>query len=100
LKELISLMKTSHLFLGNDSGPLHIAEACRLPNVSFFGPESPKVYGHSGDKNYTFYSDLPCSPCLNVYTNKDTRCSDNICLKMIKPDDVIKVLQEKYFRES
>lgn len=97
LKELIFLMKTSHLFLGNDSGPLHLAEACRLPNISFFGPESPKVYGHSGNKNYTFYSNLPCSPCLNVYTNKDTRCNDNICLKMIKPDDVIKVLEEKYF---
>ena len=100
LKELISLMRASHLFLGNDSGPLHLAEACRLPNISFFGPESPKVYGHSGNKNYTFYSNLPCSPCLNVYTNKDTRCNDNICLKMIKPDDVIKVLEEKYFRES
>lgn len=100
LIELISLMKASHLYLGNDSGPLHLAEACGLPNVSFFGPESPKVYGHSGNKNYTFYSDLPCSPCINVYTNKDTRCRDNICLKIIKPDEAIKILQEKYFRKS
>lgn len=100
LKELISLMKVSDLFLGNDSGPLHLAEACGLPSISFFGPESPKVYGHSGDKNYTFYSNLSCSPCLNVYTNKDTRCRDNICLKMIKPDEVIKVLQEKYFKDT
>jgi len=100
LKELISLMKISHLYLGNDSGPLHMAEACGLPNISFFGPESPKVYGHSGEKNYTFYSNLPCSPCLNVYTNKDTRCKDNVCLKMIPPDQVIKILQEKYFKES
>lgn len=99
LKELISLMKVGNLYLGNDSGPLHLAEACGLPNVSFFGPESPKVYGHSGDKNYIFYSNLPCSPCLNVYTNKDTRCNDNICLKMIGPEDVIKVLEEKYFKE-
>jgi ADP-heptose:LPS heptosyltransferase len=100
LKELISLMKVSDLFLGNDSGPLHLAEACGLPSISFFGPESPKVYGHSGNKNYTFYSNLSCSPCLNVYTNKDTRCRDNICLKMIKPDEVIKVLQEKYFKDT
>lgn len=100
LKELISLMKASDLFLGNDSGPLHLAEACGLPSISFFGPESPKVYGHSGNKNYMFYSNLSCSPCLNVYTNKDTRCRDNICLKMIKPDEVIKVLQEKYFKDT
>jgi len=73
------------------------AEACGLPNVSFFGPESPLVYGHAGDENHTFYSNLPCSPCINVYTNKDTRCKDNVCLKLIKPEKVIKVLQEKYF---
>lgn len=97
LKELISLMKVSHLYLGNDSGPLHVAEACGLPSVSFFGPESPKVYSHSDKKNYNFYSNLPCSPCINVYTNKDTRCRDNVCLELIKPDEVIEVLQEKYF---
>ncbi|MFP4082801.1 MAG: glycosyltransferase family 9 protein [Candidatus Aminicenantes bacterium] len=97
LKELISLMKASRLYLGNDSGPLHLAEACGLPNVGFFGPESPRIYGHSGRRNHTFYLNLPCSPCLNVYTNKDTRCTDNICLKWIKPQQVIKVLEEKYF---
>lgn len=97
LKELISLMKVSYLYLGNDSGPLHLAEACGLPSISFFGPESPYVYGHPGDKNYTFYSGLHCSPCLNVYTNKNSSCIDNRCLKMIEPAEVIKVLQEKYF---
>ncbi|MFC2166791.1 glycosyltransferase family 9 protein [Acidobacteriota bacterium] len=97
LKELISLMKMSYLYIGNDSGPLHLAEACSLPNVSFFGPESPDAYGHPGDKNYIFYSGLPCSPCLNVYKNKDTSCLDNKCLKKIEPAEVIKVLQEKYF---
>lgn len=97
LRELISLMKVSYLYLGNDSGPLHLAEACGLPNVSFFGPESPDAYGHPGDKNYTFYLGLHCSPCINVYSNKDTSCADNRCLKKIEPKEVIKVLREKYF---
>jgi ADP-heptose:LPS heptosyltransferase len=97
LRDLISLMKASHLFLGNDSGPLHLAQACGLSNVGFFGPESPYVYGHPDEKNYSFYSNLPCSPCLNVYTNKDTRCKDNRCLRLIKPDQVIEVLEKMYF---
>ncbi len=97
LRELISLMKVSYLYFGNDSGPLHLAEACGLPNVSFFGPESLYAYGHPGDKNHTFYLGLHCSPCLNVYTNKDSSCVDNRCLKMIEPAEVIKVLREKYF---
>ncbi len=97
LRELISLMKKSFLYFGNDSGPLHIAEACDLPSVSFFGPESPHAYGHPSDKNYTFYSRLHCSPCLNVYSNKDTSCVDNRCLKEIEPEEVITVLREKYF---
>lgn len=98
LKELIALMKVGHLYLGNDSGPLHVAEACRVPSVSFFGPESPKVYGHTGGQNHTFYANLPCSPCLNVYTNKDTSCRYNLCLEKITPEEVIPVLREKYLQ--
>ena len=100
LREMISLMRVSYLYFGNDSGPLHVAEAIGLPNVSFYGPESPQAFGHPGDKNHIFYAGLQCSPCINVYSNKDTSCLDNKCLRKIEPAKVIKVLRDKYFKEE
>lgn len=45
LEELLVLLGDSLLFLGNDSGPLHLAEALETPSVSLFGPETPSLYG-------------------------------------------------------
>src|SRR5262249_6596962 len=40
LPELALLLQRSQLFIGNDSGPLHLAAAAGIPTVSFFGPET------------------------------------------------------------
>src|SRR5205807_10107155 len=45
LKELVALMQLADLYLGNDSGPLHLAVCSVLPVLALFGPESPEVYG-------------------------------------------------------
>jgi ADP-heptose:LPS heptosyltransferase len=67
-------MKRSHLYPVNDSGSFYLAEACGLPSVSFFGHELPEAYGHPSEINHIFYSNFPCSPCLNVFTNKGPQC--------------------------
>lgn len=41
LGEVKSLMKGASLFLGNDSGPAHIAAAFGVPTVVIFGPSDP-----------------------------------------------------------
>jgi ADP-heptose:LPS heptosyltransferase len=38
LKEAIALISLSSLFVGNDSGPMHIAAALGRPLVAIFGP--------------------------------------------------------------
>jgi ADP-heptose:LPS heptosyltransferase len=87
----------SDLYLGNDSGPLHFAACVGLPVLALFGPESPEVYGPPvSSRNTVLHRAEPCGPCLNVYTDKHSRCGDNICLKRIQPREVIDVLEEKY----
>ena len=79
-------MQQADLYLGNDSGPLHIAASVGLPVLALFGPESPAVYGPPlSPQNTVLYRAEPCGPCLNVYTDKHSRCRDNICLKRIHP---------------
>ncbi|MCI4626713.1 MAG: glycosyltransferase family 9 protein [Candidatus Magnetoovum sp. WYHC-5] len=96
MDEFISLLKISYLFITNDSGPLHIASALGITTLSFFGPETPTLYGPVGSKNVIFYSDIYCSPCLNVYNAKTAMCDgNNVCMQEIHLSHVIATLEEK-----
>ena len=44
-------MKKSDVFIGNDSGLMHLAVASKLRVISLFGPTNDAVYGPNGDKN-------------------------------------------------
>lgn len=98
IEEFTALLKTSALLITNDSGPLHIASSLGTPTVSFFGPESPSFYGPGGKRNTVFYAGIYCSPCLNVYNAKTAMCKgNNLCMKEIKPSEVIRVLTKEEF---
>jgi ADP-heptose:LPS heptosyltransferase len=40
-----SLLASASLFVGNDSGPAHMAAAFGLPSVVIFGPSDPAIWG-------------------------------------------------------
>jgi heptosyltransferase-3 len=44
LKELMALIRLCGLFVGNDSGPMHIAAAFNCPVVGLFGSSNPDVW--------------------------------------------------------
>ena len=44
LNELKSLMAGAQIFIGNDSGPAHIAAAFGVPVVAIFGPSNPVTW--------------------------------------------------------
>lgn len=44
LGEVAQLMRGASLFVGNDSGPAHIAAAFGLPMVVLFGPSDPEIW--------------------------------------------------------
>jgi heptosyltransferase III len=45
LSEIKSLLASAHIFLGNDSGPAHIAAAFAVPSVVLFGTSDPAIWG-------------------------------------------------------
>ena len=59
------LLSRATLFIGNDSGPLHMAALAGTPTLSFFGSSDPRRTGPFGDpqKNHVMREPLPCSPC-------------------------------------
>ncbi len=45
-------MKKSDLFIGNDSGLMHLAFASKLKTIALFGPTNDNHYGHKKDNCY------------------------------------------------
>jgi ADP-heptose:LPS heptosyltransferase len=89
LAELRALLERSRLFIGGDSGPLHIAATTTTPIVALFGPtlaersfpwRSPDLKSESVE-----VADLSCRPCdQRVCVHGDFRC-----LTTLNPDVVI-----------
>ncbi len=48
ITELIALIRRSRLFIGGDTGPLHLAAALQVPVVALFGPTDPLRNGPYG----------------------------------------------------
>jgi heptosyltransferase I len=56
LGELIALTRHARLFIGGDSGPLHLAAALEIPVVAIFGPTDPERNGPYGTKSIVLRS--------------------------------------------
>lgn len=68
LSEFASVLRSCALFIGNDSGPLHLAQQCGAPIVGIYGPGDPLVTGpRSLSPSRTIYHAYPCSPCRQKF---------------------------------
>ena len=65
LREVAALIAACDLYIGNDTGPMHIAAAVRTPVVALFGSTNHIRSGPYGDKHTVVQSglDLGCNPC-------------------------------------
>ncbi len=88
IADLPALLSQCHVFLGNDSGAMHVAAAVGLPVVAIFGPTDP--FGTAPvTPRFTIVQEKPyCSPCFL------RRCpTDHRCMKNISPDMVASAVQ-------
>jgi predicted lipopolysaccharide heptosyltransferase III len=89
LSELRALVDAAALYIGGDSGPLHVAATSKVPIVALYGPTLP-VRSHpwrSGSlrSEAVDAGSLPCRPCdQRVCAPGDFRC-----LTRIPPDAVV-----------
>ena len=96
LDELIELLRQTELLITNDSGPLHLAELLRTKTVSFFGPETPALFGPLGNGQKVLFRGINCSPCITVYNAKTVRCIRKVpeCVAGISPEEALVAVRE------
>jgi ADP-heptose:LPS heptosyltransferase len=90
--QLPLLYSISEFMVSNDSGPPHFAAITQMPTFVIFGPETPALYGSLG-KSTPIFAGLACSPCVSASNHRKTACTDNVCLKVIKPEQVFEIIQ-------
>ena len=56
VSELIALTRRARLFIGGDTGPMHMAAALKVPVVAVFGPTNPARNGPFGTKSVVLRS--------------------------------------------
>lgn len=90
LRVTMALLKHCSLFVGNDSGIMHLAAAARIPMVAMFGPQSPVKFGPWSDRAAVIYKNFACSPCRQKFF---TECEPSprmrpSCVEAITVDEV------------
>src|SRR6266850_1572970 len=85
IKQFAAIAKKSALFIGGDTGAMHIASAVGTPVVALFGPSSPREWGPHGGPVEVLYKDLDCRSCFHPTC---TRGEQN-CMRLITIDEVM-----------
>jgi len=95
LQGLVGVLKRASLLVTNDTGPLHLADALGTKTVSFFGPETPALFGPSGNGHIVLYRNIDCSPCITIYNAKTVRCMKGKpeCLTGISVSEAFEAVQ-------
>ncbi len=82
--ELAALFEKARLFIGNDSGPAHLAAACGTPSVVLFGPQEPGRFRPWSARSVVLHHRVHCCPC------RQTVCvhPENPCVNLIEVGEV------------
>lgn len=82
---LAAVISRLDLFIGNDTGPSHLAHALRTPSITLFGPVDVHRWAPLDRARHVVLREpVPCSPCGH------TECPiDHRCLRWITPERVL-----------
>jgi heptosyltransferase-2 len=94
LRELPAAINRCRVFITNDSGPMHIAVARRVPTIAIFCATTPRLgfYPYSNDA-IVVQRDLSCRPCAS---HGGRRCplGTEDCIRQISPNAVLQAVEK------
>jgi heptosyltransferase-2 len=94
LGKLMSLIRNCDCLITNDSGPMHIAEALKVPMVAIFGPTHPKLgFTPTGSESVILCANVECSPC-SLHGERKCHKKSRLCMDLITPDMVVEAVED------
>jgi ADP-heptose:LPS heptosyltransferase len=78
-------LKRADLFIGNDSGLMHLAAAAGAPTLALFGPSDERLYAPWGDKGWAVRGSRP----FEEFRQADPTLSQEICHMMDLPVETV-----------
>jgi ADP-heptose:LPS heptosyltransferase len=91
LPAVAAMLHHCRLFVGNDSGPLHLTLALGVPSIALLGADHPRRIGPYqvdwGTFLYRKEEVCPQERCLNH------QCPDNRCMQAIKVPEVVELIR-------
>ncbi len=94
LEQLGAAISVSSLYIGNDSGPTHLAAAVGAPVVAIFGPSKPQTYAPYTKKKRVIYKGEHCVNC-QFSGGLLRECRNNMrCMKEINVEEVWTAVQD------
>ncbi|MFH1359465.1 MAG: glycosyltransferase family 9 protein [Candidatus Omnitrophota bacterium] len=95
LEQSAALIKQSKVFVGPDSGLMHLACAVGTPVVAIFGPGNLKKWGPRGDPHTVLTENVSCSPCT-CFGYTVTTCKKSYpCMRNLNIENLKKTIKKK-----
>ncbi len=104
LKEVAAISSLCKVFIGGDTGILHLASATGTPVLMFYGPDDPKQWAPLGVGHKIIFHKIECSPCYTPVTVKDKsnfkgnvficKRGDALCMSGITVDEIMTAFDE------
>ncbi len=79
-RQSAAVLRLARLFIGHDSGPMHLSAAVGTPTIAVFSArEMPGVWFPFGQEHNVFYRSVPCRDCrLEQCVEFEKRCIRDI----------------------
>jgi len=81
---LVALIRAAAGYVGNDSGPMHLAAALGVPTVGVFGSSSPGWTGPRGARAAVVVAEgFDCHPCFLKRCSREVFCLDTVAAEAV-----------------
>lgn len=96
-RETAAVLERAALFVGHDSGPMHLAASVGAPCVAIFSSRNkPGEWYPFGNRHQVLYHQIPCCGCNLVVCER----FDKMCIRSITVEEVCAALDEVWKKEK
>lgn len=96
IRQFASIVERAALFIGNDTGAMHIAASVGTPIVALFGPSNPNEWGPRGGNAEIIYKGLDCRECFHPTCMR----GEQSCMKLISVEEVFSAAVRLLVRQN